>query len=483
MQKLFFVATFVVFSQLSIFASSGNSQNIPYWSSKIKDMQTRFELAKRSTPELIMFLRSMPKGGELHNHVCGASYTSFILETAAKNKLNYDLTTNCFTKQEIDGKNIISLDQLMTNNKYLGKFRDISSMRGWKKNTTNGHDHFFDAFPHVFSAERTDNETLAEMAARNIYQKVSYLELMAFCVPDNIAEKFYNPIKNFDIKDLDTSFMQLKPLIDNKEIADAIVKYIDRREDYIEKNLSNKYHWHIKGKNPDIVIRYIIPVERERKSLKNFFIDCVMSIVAINADSRIVGMNVVAPEDYPYSYMNFQNQMKILNYLWHKMGHPKFTLHAGELVLNDSPVEAMWNRISDTINIGHALRIGHGVDIAWERHPIKLLKEMKEKGIPVEICLSSNEGVLNKKGKDHPFSLYRRAGVPVCINTDDEGVTRSNLTMEYVKAVQRYNLSYDELKKLIKNSIKYSFLPEKEKKALLGKVEKRIQDYENSFTS
>ena len=487
MKKLIFLALFVFLYQIPFLGISStplnnNYQTTPYWSPKIKDIQARFDLAKRTTPELIMFLRSMPKGGDLHNHAWGATYLNYVLQSAARNKLNYNLTSNFFTKQKRNGNNIISIDQLIANNKDLAKFRDIYSMRGWKKNTTNGHDHFFDAFPFILSSERANNEILAEMAARNIYQKVNYLEVMVDCAPDRIVKRFHKQIKEFDINDLGSAYNKLKPLIGNKEVADAIVKYMNEREDYIEKYLSSKYHWHIKGKNPDIIIRYIPCVERARKSLKDFFIDCVISIVAIKTDYRIVGMNIADPEDHPYSYMNFKNQMKILDYLWHKMGHPKFTLHAGELVLNDSPVEAMWNRISDSINIGHALRIGHGIDIAWERHPIKLLKEMREKNILVEICLSSNESILNIKGKDHPFNLYRRAGVPICINTDDEGVSRSNLTMEYVKAVQRYNLSYKELKQLIKNSIIFSFLPKEKKEALLKKLQKQTLAFENSFS-
>ncbi len=76
---------------------------------------------------------------------------------------------------------------------------------------------------------------------------------------------------------------------------------------------------------------------------------------------------------------------------------------------------------------------------------------MKQNRIAVEICLSSNEGILGVSRDQHPFPLYRQAGIPVTINTDDEGVSRSNLTMEYVKAARYYALSYPELKDIIRN--------------------------------
>ncbi len=192
--------------------------------------------------------------------------------------------------------------------------------------------------------------------------------------------------------------------------------------------------------------------------MRGFFLSAYYSIYGTKADSRLAGVNMVAAEDTPFSRNSFDDEMTIMDYLWNKMGKPLFSLHAGELVLRESPVEAMQTRISDTIKKGHALRIGHGVSVAWETDLPALLKYMKENRILVEICLSSNEAILGVKGDEHPFILYRKAGVPTALSTDDEGVSRGNITVEYIKAVSRYNLSYAEVKELSRNSIEYSFL-------------------------
>ena len=55
----------------------------------------------------------------------------------------------------------------------------------------------------------------------------------------------------------------------------------------------------------------------------------------------------------------------------------------------------------------------------------------------VEINLSSNEGILGVEGDAHPFPVYRSAHVPVALSTDDEGVSRIDLTHEYVRAAHR----------------------------------------------
>jgi adenosine deaminase len=67
--------------------------------------------------------------------------------------------------------------------------------------------------------------------------------------------------------------------------------------------------------------------------------------------------------------------------------------------------------------------------------------------------------VLGVSGKNHPFPIYRKFGVPVALSTDDEGIERIDLTNEYVRAVESYDLNYADLKQLVRNSLEYSFLP------------------------
>ena len=50
-------------------------------------------------------------------------------------------------------------------------------------------------------------------------------------------------------------------------------------------------------------------------------------------------------------------------------------------------------------------------------------------------------------------------GVPVALSTDDEGVSRSDMTHEYLRAVEDYHLSYADLKRMARQSLEHSFLP------------------------
>ena len=94
----------------------------------------------------------------------------------------------------------------------------------------------------------------------------------------------------------------------------------------------------------------------------------------------------------------------------------------------------------------------------YENRPGDLLKELAAKHVMVEINLTSNDVILGIAGNSHPFPLYRKFGVPVALSTDDEGVSRIDLTHEYVRAVQTYNLRYADLKKLVRTGLEHAFL-------------------------
>ncbi len=67
--------------------------------------------------------------------------------------------------------------------------------------------------------------------------------------------------------------------------------------------------------------------------------------------------------------------------------------------------------------------------------------------------------ILGVSGDDHPLPIYVKYGVPVALATDDEGVSRSDMTHEYLRAVESYRLSYADLKRMARQSLEHSFVP------------------------
>lgn len=462
----------------------------------------KFNTIRQNTPMLIDFLDDFPKGADLHNHASGAAYIEYGLIYANKNNFFYDLKDlqmvkentgkedTTFTQYPTDSTEreagcsgwmkdrpcLIAVKDLLGNDEQLQKYLDIVSVRGWHENTSNGLDHFFNAFSHKVS--ESNNQSLARILARNYSQSVRYVELMTSAISGDVIATLQNlaPEDSFDITNLEESYAKISSYLDSPDLQREVVSYMDKREKAVSTILREKYNITLTGDKPDVIVRYIPQLYR-MKSLYSIFIDAAANLKASTLDDRIVATNMVQAESGIPSMVNFDNQMKILDFFWKKFNEPKIALHAGELVLRESPLEPMRDRISKSIAMGHASRIGHGISIAWETDTKNTLKTMRDKGVAVEICLSSNDIILGVSGKDHPIAMYLQAGVPISISTDDEGISRSNLTMEYVKAVQEHGLGYETLKQIAKNGLQYSFLDGKGIYSTDGSVKEKYREF------
>jgi len=169
----------------------------------------------------------------------------------------------------------------------------------------------------------------------------------------------------------------------------------------------------------------------------------------------------VQPEDGEISMTDYTLQMHMLEYLHSVYPSVHISLHAGELAPGLVTPEGLRFHIREAVELGHAERIGHGVDVMYEDDPNSLLKELAAKHIMIEINLTSNDGILGIKGANHPLPFYRRAGVPVSLSTDDEGVSRIDITHEYVRAAEEFDLSYADLKQMARTGMEHDFLPGK----------------------
>lgn len=414
-----------------------------------------FESIRKSPPQELAFLLKMPKGGDLHNHLSGSVYAERYIEWAADKGLCVNQTTLALAQPPCDqGSGQLLATTALTNGVLYRQMIDAWSMRFWQFSGQNGHDHFFDTFGKFGVA--TYGQTgrmLADAAQRAARGHVSYLELML--TPDGVMSSQLGQKIGWD-----GNFQGTLDKLKSGGIADAAtvgVKALQDAEAEKDKVLQCGTPQADAGCN--VTIRYIAQVSRGA-SPGAVFAQMVTGFALSNdPNSKVVALNLVQAEDALVPMRDFTLHMQMLSFLRPLYPKAHITLHAGELSPGIVPPEGLTFHIRESVMTAKAERIGHGVDIMHETEPYDLLREMARRNILVEICLTSNDVILGISGDQHPLATYLQFGVPVALATDDEGVSRSEISREYLRAAEDQGMGYMQLKTMARNSLQYSFLP------------------------
>jgi adenosine deaminase len=409
-------------------------------------MEQRLSALQKSPSELYAFLYKMPKGADLHNHLAGAVYAENFIEAAIEQHLCVDkaaLSLVQCTQGQVDAAAI------RTDNALRNALIDSLSMRNFVPGKESAEDHFFDTFNKFLAVSTAD--LVAEIAQRAANQNESYVELMA--LDGGSAAALGQTAGLTD--DLEATRKKLEAAGLAKQVAAAKAR-VDRMEQIRINKLACM-------QTPDsaacrLRVGYIYQVLREFPK-EQVFAQVITGFALAAADPRVVAVNFVQPEDGYNSMHDYVLHMKMVDYAKGIYPNVHITLHAGELAPGLVPPDGLRFHIREAVELGHAERIGHGVDVMYEKDPAGLLRELRDRHVDVEINLTSNDLILGVKGDRHPLPVYRKFGVPVTLSTDDEGVSRSQLTDEFERAVLTYNLTYTDLKEMVRNSLEYSFAP------------------------
>lgn len=433
---------------------------------------SRYFESVRHQPSLLMdFLRRMPKGGDLHNHLSGAIYAESFIRWAAEDGLCVDRSTATLVGPPCDASRP-PVSSASRDNTLYSSLLDAFSMRGWNPARESGHDHFFATFGKFGAATGSHTaEMLAEVRSGAAKENVQYLELM-FNPDGGQAAKLGSSLGwNDDLGKLRDQLLSGG--------LPEIVAAASRSLDQIEATESQELHCGTSQADPGCRVgaRYIYQVARGLPK-EMVFAQILSGFEMASHDPRVVGLNLVMAEDWYVPLHDFNTHMKILDFLHGLYPKVHITLHAGELTRVLAAPDDLFH-IRASVELGHAERIGHGVDVMEEADPTALLREMAKKKILIEVCLTSNDVILGVSGERHPLPVYLRFGVPVALATDDPGVSRSSMTHEYQRAVESYSLRYAQLKEIVRASVAYSFLSGESLWTDLGKTRKAACAAEN----
>jgi hypothetical protein len=418
--------------------------------------EAQFHVVRTRPPELWAFLKDMPKGGDLHSHLSGAIYAESMIGWAAEDGLCVDTKTlavvqpPCSTTQGQVGAKEAQADGLL-----YRRLIDAWSMRNAQTSGLSGHDQFFDTFGKFGAANKNRNgDMLAEVTARASAGKVSYLELMLTPGGSEVGKVATKVGWNDDFAKMRTAMLENGIPDAARAAAEELSRANVRKAELLRCGTPQA------SPGCAVTVRYLYQVLRGLPK-EIVFAQMLAGFELAShggTDTQVVGLNLVMPEDALVPMRDFALHMRLLDYLHSAYPKVQVTLHAGELAPGLVPPEGLRFHIRESIERGHATRIGHGVAVLQEDDAVGLLKRMARDKIMVEICLTSNTGILGVSGTQHPLSAYLKYGVPTALATDDEGVSRSEMTHEFVRAVQEQDISYRQLKTMARNSLQYAFV-------------------------
>jgi adenosine deaminase len=411
-----------------------------------------FDALRTDPVRALIFLRELPKGADLHSHLSGAVYAETYIEWAADEGLCIDTQLWTLVRAGCDAAAGLPPAEAARERPALrDPLIDAMSVRNWHPSRSSGHEQFFGTFDRFRLVSTRTGDMLAEVAARAAAGRVAYLELML--TPDvngaaNIARQV----------GWDPDLERLRAALLAGGLRDTLVRAaarIDAAEARQRELLGCGSARPLPG--CDVVVRYQYQALRARPP-EVVFAHLLAGFELAAADPRFVGVNLVQPEDHPVALRDYSLHMRMIAALRAHYPDVGIALHAGELAAGLVPPERLRSHIREAVDIAGAHRIGHGVSIGHEDDATSLLADMARRRVLVEIALGSNDVILGVTGARHPLALYLRHGVPVALVTDDEGVLRSELTLEFLKAVQEHGLGYLELKEMARHSLEHAFV-------------------------
>ena len=448
----------LILTSLALAASLASAQHVTASTANQQKAEAAYAQAVKAGPlALHSFLARFPKGADLHVHLTGAVYAESYIRQAGEDGLCVDRLRLAFAKPPCVAP-LIEAAKVPEDQDLYDRLVNSFSMRSFVPFPGySGHDQFFATFGRFGGLSKSHvGEWVDEVATRAAHQNQQYLELMhtpAFGHAIELSRQF----------PLGTDFAAYRQTLldhglrDEVESDRALVREASAKRLALEHCGSPQAR---EGCSTEVryiyqILRGAAPEQVFAQTLLGF--ETIATTLAAH-EPGFVGINFVMPEDGYLSMRDYTLQMRMLDYLHGLYPQVPISLHAGELAPGLVPPEGLTFHIRQAVELGHAQRIGHGVDVLYEDDAPALLKEMATRHVMVEINLSSNEGILAIKGEHHPFPLYRAAHVPVALSTDDEGVSRIEITGEYTRAALDYHLSYNDLKTLARTGMEHNFL-------------------------
>ncbi len=469
---------------LAFFACTSNGAEDSLLTAKF--YESMFRNGHADMAELTLFFTGMPKGGDLHHHYTGSLYAETYLDWVDRKGWWINPCTFRIVKAKEEGNcSSITVRQLEANNALYRKLLDLWSDKDFSNYY---HDqpppdsNFFGTFGYFGTVSNEYmHEGLDILKQRALRENVGYIETMLARVPVSSQDYFEPDLANQFIGELKAA----KSQEETDRLLDRITSILDGESGFhkkVDDYVSTLHSIHQGIDSDAFLMRYQTYASRGDNPLQ-VFTSLLAGFMVSRQSPLVVGVNIVGPENGIVALEDYTLHMRMFNYLHRKFPEVHRALHAGELTLGMVQPKDLQSHIREAVEIAHAQRIGHGVDLPHEWQAPQLLQELKKEKVAIEINLTSNQFILGVLGSEHPYPIYAAYGIPLVISTDDSGVSRNNLSEEYMLLASRYHPSYEKIKEYVYNSIRYSFLPPAARQAELKILDRRFEEFEKEMAS
>ena len=320
-------------------------------------------------------------------------------------------------------------------------------------------------------------QTIVDLAKSVRYNKLPTKDA------DELAALFHRGANKGNLVEYLQGFEHTTAVMQTKEGLERVAYEMmeDMKNDgvcYVETRFAPVFHTAKGLYNEDVVNAVLNGLERGAKDfgvgyglilcgMRNMKNTLEIAELAVNFRNQgVVGFDLAGEEG------GFPPKKHIEAFQFIQRANFNITIHAGEAFGKES----IWQAIQwcGAHRIGHATHLIEDVSIDEKRNAVgygDLAQYVLDKRIPLEICLLSNvhTGAIDKV-ENHPFGIFYKEKFRVTINTDDRLMSNTNMTKEFLTAIQYFNLNLEDVEKITINSMKSAFIPYKERLDYIYKI-------------
>jgi adenosine deaminase len=417
---------------------------------------------------LLAFVRDMPKGADLHSHTSGAITTEKLLRWGAEDGACIHPTT--LVASNPCAPETIPLASAPPGSDLYQRALGAWSMEGFTGPLLAAHQHFFDAFGKygAVQIDSRNDDSYADVMAKAGRDHQLYVELLQGFGSGAGAAIANRVFQATDVWNKETLLARRQQIIADPAFAPAVAAQAASIAATFA-GARTLLGCDTSSPDPGCAVEVRLQVAANRTGSRiSVFGQWVYAYELAQAVPELVGVNLVSPEENANSLRYYDDEMFALGVLDElndsAVGRRQLhvSLHAGELIpeVVPDPIDLTFH-IRRAVEVGRAERIGHGVDVLGETAgdgADDLLRDMREAGVMVEICLTSNRVLLGAQGDLHPLGRYLQDRVPVALATDDQGILRTSVVDEYLAAVVDQGLTYRQLKQLTRTGLEHAFV-------------------------